>query len=83
MKSLEEYLALAAESYGHRCPGQVLGVRMAMLGLRELGIDDPAKHHKRLLAFVEIDRCAVRAPARAGEAEVGGFAGATTLARRL
>jgi formylmethanofuran dehydrogenase subunit E len=61
MKSLAEYLALAAQNYGHRCPGQVLGVRMAMLGLRELGIDDPAKHHKRLLTFVEIDRCATDA----------------------
>lgn len=61
MKSLEEYLALAAQNHGHRCPGQVLGVRMAMLGLRELGIDDPAKHYKRLLTFVEIDRCATDA----------------------
>jgi formylmethanofuran dehydrogenase subunit E len=43
------------------CPGQVLGVRMAMLGLRELGIDDPEKHRKRLLTFVEIDRCATDA----------------------
>jgi formylmethanofuran dehydrogenase subunit E len=61
MKSLEEYLALAAQNHGHMCPGQVLGVRMAMLGLRELGIDDPAKHEKRLLTFVEIDRCATDA----------------------
>lgn len=61
MKSLEEYLALAAQNHGHRCPGQVLGVRMAMLGLRELGIDDPAKHYRRLLTFVEIDRCATDA----------------------
>jgi len=43
------------------CPGQVLGVRMAMLGLRRLGIDDPMKHRKRLLTFVEIDRCATDA----------------------
>ncbi len=61
MKSLEEYLALAAQSHGHMCPGQVLGVRMAMLGLRELGIDDPAKYRRRLLTFVEIDRCATDA----------------------
>jgi formylmethanofuran dehydrogenase subunit E len=58
MKSLEEYLALAAQNHGHRCPGQVLGVRMAMLGLRQLGIDE---HYKRLLTFVEIDRCATDA----------------------
>jgi len=61
VKSLEEYLALAALSHGHMCPGQVLGVRMAMRGLRELGFDDPGKYRKRLLTFVEIDRCATDA----------------------
>jgi formylmethanofuran dehydrogenase subunit E len=61
MKSLDEYLVQARQSHGHMCPGQVLGVRMAMLGLRELGIDDPVKHRKRLLTFVEIDRCATDA----------------------
>jgi formylmethanofuran dehydrogenase subunit E len=61
MKSLEEYLALAAQNHGHMCPGQVLGVRMAMLGLSRLGIDDPARHQKHLLTFVEIDRCATDA----------------------
>ncbi len=61
MKPLEEYLALAAQNHGHMCPGQVLGVRMAMLGLRELGIDDPAKFRKRLYTYVEIDRCATDA----------------------
>jgi formylmethanofuran dehydrogenase subunit E len=61
MKSLEEYLSLAAQNHGHMCPGQVLGVRMAILGLKELGIDDPVKHRKRLLTFVEIDRCATDA----------------------
>jgi formylmethanofuran dehydrogenase subunit E len=45
------------------CPGQVLGVRMAMLGLKALGIDDPAKDRKRLVTFVEIDRCATDAVA--------------------
>jgi formylmethanofuran dehydrogenase subunit E len=61
MKTLDEYLALAAQSHGHMCPGQVLGVRMAMLGLKELGLDDPVKHRKRLITFVEIDRCATEA----------------------
>ena len=61
MKSLDEYMARAAETHGHMCPGQVLGIRMAMLGLKALGIDDPAKHRKRLLTFVEIDRCATDA----------------------
>ncbi|HKT11523.1 MAG TPA: FmdE family protein [Terriglobia bacterium] len=61
MKSLEEYLVLARENHGHMCPGQVLGVRMAMLGLGKLGIDDPGKYRKRLITFVEIDRCATDA----------------------
>jgi formylmethanofuran dehydrogenase subunit E len=61
MKTLEEYVALASQSHGHMCPGQILGIRMAMLGLRSLGIDDPVKARKRLLTFVEIDRCATDA----------------------
>jgi formylmethanofuran dehydrogenase subunit E len=61
MKSLEEYLVLAEQNHGHMCPGQVLGVRMAMAGLKALGIDDPVKHRKRLLTYVEIDRCAADA----------------------
>ena len=61
MKSLDEYLSLAAREHGHMCPGQVLGVRMAMLGLEKLGIEDPVRYRKRLLTFVEIDRCATDA----------------------
>jgi len=61
VKSLEDYITLAAEQHHHLCPGQVLGVRMAMLGLRSLGIDEPEAHRKRLLTFVEIDRCATDA----------------------
>jgi formylmethanofuran dehydrogenase subunit E len=64
MKSLDEYLQDAAQAHGHLCAGQVLGVRMAMLGLEKLGIDDPrGKHRKRLVTFVEIDRCATDAVA--------------------
>ena len=61
MKTLEEYIALASQSHGHMCPGQVLGIRMAMLGLKSLAIDDPVKYRKKLLTFVEIDRCATDA----------------------
>jgi formylmethanofuran dehydrogenase subunit E len=61
MRTLDEYIALAAQNHRHMCPGQVLGIRMAMLGLTSLGIDDPVKHRKRLLTFVEIDRCATDA----------------------
>ena len=64
MKSLDEYLHDAARVHGHICAGQVLGVRMAMLGLARLGIEDPhGKDRKRLVTFVEIDRCATDAVA--------------------
>ena len=58
MKSFDELLRDAEEAHGHLCAGQVLGVRMAMLGLELLGIDDPrGKDRKRLITYVEIDRC--------------------------
>jgi formylmethanofuran dehydrogenase subunit E len=64
MKTLDEYLGDAEQAHGHLCAGQVLGVRLAMLGLRKLGIDDPRgnkEDRKRLVTFVEIDRCATDA----------------------
>jgi formylmethanofuran dehydrogenase subunit E len=64
MKSLDQYLHDAEQAHGHLCAGQVLGVRMAMLGLAKLGIDDPrGADRKRLITFVEIDRCATDAVA--------------------
>jgi formylmethanofuran dehydrogenase subunit E len=62
MKSLDEYLQDAAVAHGHLCAGQVLGVRMAMFGLRSLDLNDPqGKDRKRIVTFVEIDRCATDA----------------------
>ena len=62
MKTLELYLSDADVAHGHLCAGQVLGVRMAMLGLKKLGIEDPqGKERKRLVTIVEIDRCATDA----------------------
>jgi formylmethanofuran dehydrogenase subunit E len=64
MKSFDDYLRDAEQAHGHLCAGQVLGVRMAMLGLQKLGIDDPqGADRKRLVTFVEIDRCATDAVA--------------------
>jgi formylmethanofuran dehydrogenase subunit E len=64
MLTLDDYLREAAQAHGHLCAGQVLGVRMAMLGLAKLGIEDPrGKDRKRLVTFVEIDRCATDAVA--------------------
>jgi formylmethanofuran dehydrogenase subunit E len=64
VKSFHEYLRDAELAHGHLCAGQVLGVRLAMLGLQKLGIEDPhGKDRKRLVTFVESDRCATDAVA--------------------
>ncbi len=48
--------------HGHLCAGQVLGVRLAILGLKLLGITDPkGGQRKDFLVYVEIDRCATDA----------------------
>lgn len=62
MQDLDELLREAELAHGHLCAGQVLGVRMAMLGCARLGISDPrGADRKRLVTFVEIDRCATDA----------------------
>jgi len=62
MELLEIYLREAELAHGHLCAGQVLGVRMAMAGLSRLGIQDPrGADRKRLVTYVEIDRCATDA----------------------
>jgi formylmethanofuran dehydrogenase subunit E len=62
MLTLDDYLREAEVAHGHLCAGQILGVRLAMLGLAKLGIEDPrGKDRKRLITFVEIDRCATDA----------------------
>jgi formylmethanofuran dehydrogenase subunit E len=62
LKTLPEYEELARAAHGHLCAGQILGIRMALHGLSLLGLDDPlGAHRKRLITFVEIDRCATDA----------------------
>ncbi len=62
MESMEELLRQAEVAHGHLCAGQVLGVRMAMLGCRRLGIVEPrGTDRKRLVTYIEIDRCATDA----------------------
>lgn len=60
-----EFQRLLDESvriHGHLCPGQVLGVKMSMLGLREIDIlDAKGKDRKNIIVFVEMDRCATDA----------------------
>src|SRR6185312_11980538 len=62
MDSFSDYLREAEAAHGHLCAGQILGVRMAMAGLSRLGISDPrGADRKRLVTYVEIDRCATDA----------------------
>jgi len=62
MESLDELLQQAEVAHGHLCAGQVLGVRMAMLGCQRLGITEPrGTDRKRLVTYIEIDRCATDA----------------------
>jgi formylmethanofuran dehydrogenase subunit E len=60
MRSFEELLKESSTIHGHSCAGQVLGVRMAMVGCREVGVDEP-KGSKKLIVYVEMDRCATDA----------------------
>lgn len=62
LKDLTEYEVLAAQAHGHLCAGQILGLRMALYGVKLLGIEDPTgADRKRLVTFIEIDRCATDA----------------------
>jgi formylmethanofuran dehydrogenase subunit E len=62
MESFDELLRQAEAAHGHLCAGQILGVRLALFGLARLGIADPrGADRKRLITYVEIDRCATDA----------------------
>lgn len=60
-RPFDDLLAEAVRFHGHLCPGQVLGVRMALAGCREIGLEQPRRAGKALVVFVEIDRCATDA----------------------
>ncbi len=61
MESFEVLLERSTKIHGHICAGQVIGVRMSMIGLREIGINDPKAQRKEFYVLVEIDRCATDA----------------------
>lgn len=73
MKSFRELLTLSVATHGHLCPGQVVGVRMAILGCRLLGFEVPCSppQLKKLIIFVEMDRCAGDAVAQVTGAKLG------------
>lgn len=58
MADLDGLLAECGRLHGHLCPGQLLGVRMATHGCELIGISDPrGADRKKLIVWVEIDRC--------------------------
>lgn len=60
--NFERLLDESVKIHGHLCPGQVLGVKMSMLGLKSIGIEEPkGKDRKNIIVFVEMDRCATDA----------------------
>ena len=65
MESFETLLEGSAKEHGHLCPGQAVGVRMAMLGCRLIGLDNPHRldQLKKLIVYVEMDRCTADAVA--------------------
>ncbi len=73
MDTFEVLLNSSAEAHGHLCPGQVVGVRMAMLGCRLIGLDEPRSHDqiKKLIIYVEMDRCTADAVAHVTGVKLG------------
>jgi formylmethanofuran dehydrogenase subunit E len=58
LKPLDMLLEECHRLHGHLCAGQLLGTRMALLGCRLIGISDPhGADSKKLIVWVEIDRC--------------------------
>ena len=73
MDDFDTLLEGSAQAHGHLCPGQVVGVRMAMLGCRLIGLDKPRRlpQIKKLIVYVEIDRCAADAIAHVTGVKLG------------
>ena len=58
MESIDLLLKECERLHGHMCAGQLLGTRMALLGCKMIGIDDPrGADRRKLIIWVEIDRC--------------------------
>ncbi len=62
-QDFETLLEGSVKEHGHLCPGQVIGVRMAMLGCDLIELDEPRNltQIKNIIVYVEIDRCATDA----------------------
>jgi formylmethanofuran dehydrogenase subunit E len=56
MNDFEIYYRKAADFHGHACAGIALGTKMTLAAMSYLGFDAALKN-KKLMAFVEVDRC--------------------------
>jgi len=73
MQDFDTLLESSAAAHGHLCAGQVVGVRMAMLGCQLIGLDEPKRDDqiKKLLVYVEMDRCTADAVAHVTGVKLG------------
>lgn len=73
MQDFETLLQGSAQAHGHICAGQVVGVRMAMLGCDLIGLDEPSQmpQIKNIIVYIEIDRCAADAIAHVTGVKLG------------
>ncbi|MFZ5586894.1 MAG: FmdE family protein [Thermodesulfobacteriota bacterium] len=70
---VDQLVELSSRMHGHLCPGQVIGVRMAILGLGLLGFACPLgmPEIKQVVGIVEIERCLADAVAAASGLRFG------------
>ena len=70
--SVDELLEECGRLHGHLCAGQLLGVRMSVLGCRLVQIADPrGADRKKVVVWVEIDRCMADAVSAVTGARLG------------
>jgi formylmethanofuran dehydrogenase subunit E len=56
MNEYEEQLKIAKDFHGEVCGGIAIGTKLAMYGLKLMGME-LNQRHKNLIVFLEIDRC--------------------------
>jgi formylmethanofuran dehydrogenase subunit E len=56
MYNWKNYVERATAFHGHLCSGQILGLRLALAGMRALGLT-PGENYRNLVLFLETDRC--------------------------
>ena len=72
MESLDTLLKECELLHGHMCAGQLLGARMALLGCKSIEIHDPrGRDRRKLIVWVEIDRCMADAVSACTGARLG------------